>query len=151
MCLCSMPSWQSSIESLSDSIFFLNSQEFFSSMQPVHLLNALLAELYRTPQRFCLLLCLLYTALPPRCSTTLRFPSLSLRLQLVHPPGTSLSKFRRIGSALYALAFRTRSVLSHPLGMKPQRTPNLKSKNSCKCIPNHTSTTYKNTHEDIHP
>jgi hypothetical protein len=30
-------------------------KEFFFSMQPVHLLNSLLAELYRTPQRFCLL------------------------------------------------------------------------------------------------
>jgi hypothetical protein len=79
-----------------------------SSVHSLHWLNAHLAELYRTPQRFCLLLnsqqsssnctlcicsmptwqssteftaefclqlCLSYTALPPRYSTTLRSSS----------------------------------------------------------------------------
>jgi hypothetical protein len=43
---------------LSDSNFSLNPQWIPSSMQPMHLFNALLVELYRTPQRFYLLLCL---------------------------------------------------------------------------------------------
>jgi hypothetical protein len=55
-------------------ILFLlkNSQQSSSSMHHLHLLNAHLAELHRTPQSFCLQLCLSYTALPPRYSTTLR-------------------------------------------------------------------------------
>jgi hypothetical protein len=38
----------------------------------MHLLNALLAELYRTPQRFVFFCAFLCTVLPPRYSTTLR-------------------------------------------------------------------------------
>jgi hypothetical protein len=47
--------------------------EFFSMHSLCTMLNAHLAELHRTPQRFCLQLCSSpYTALPPRYSTTLR-------------------------------------------------------------------------------
>jgi hypothetical protein len=53
-------------------LFLLNSQQSSSSVHSLHLLNAHLAELHRTPQSFCLQLCLSYTALPPRYSTTLR-------------------------------------------------------------------------------
>jgi len=43
---------------LNDFDFLLNSHQSSPSMQPVHMLNALKVELYRTPHRFCLLLCL---------------------------------------------------------------------------------------------
>ena len=55
MCLCSMPSWKSSIE---PSVVLSSSwTQQSSSVHSMNLLNALLAELYRTPQRFYLLLC----------------------------------------------------------------------------------------------
>jgi hypothetical protein len=43
-------------------------------------------------------------------------------------------------------AIRTRSVLSHPPGVKPQRPLTLKSNNPCKCIPNIHLQHIKNTH-----
>jgi hypothetical protein len=50
----------------------LNSQQISSQCTTMHMLNAHLAELHRTPQSFCLQLCLSYIALPPSYSTTLR-------------------------------------------------------------------------------
>jgi hypothetical protein len=49
------PPGQSSIELFIDSVFSRTQQS--SSMHSLHLLNALLTELYKTPQRFCLQLC----------------------------------------------------------------------------------------------
>jgi hypothetical protein len=48
---------------LSDSDFNLNSQQSSSPVHSLHWLDALLAELHRTPQRFCLQLCFLIHSL----------------------------------------------------------------------------------------
>jgi hypothetical protein len=59
---------------LSESLVILTSVELtteFFSVHSLHLLNAHLAELYRTPQRFCLQLCF-STALPPEVFNNLK-------------------------------------------------------------------------------
>jgi hypothetical protein len=138
----------------------------------MHLLNALLAKLYKTPQRFCLLLChvplctlctysmpswqsstellrdyvfycvLFHIVLPSRYSTTLRSSPESMTLAIV-PPWRILVQIPQNWKCSLALAIRTYNVLSHPPSINPQRSTNLKSSKSCKCIPIHTSISYK--------
>jgi hypothetical protein len=87
-CLCSMPTWQSSLQNLQQS----------------SVCNCVLS----------------YTALPPRYSTTLRSSSPELLIQSCASARLCLTPQ---SSEVHPLctALRTRSVLSHPPGMKPQR------------------------------
>jgi hypothetical protein len=69
-----MPSWQS-FPRIPQNFFLLELKiEFFSSMQPMHLLNALLVELYKLLRDSVFFYAFLCTVLPPRYLTTLRFP-----------------------------------------------------------------------------
>jgi hypothetical protein len=59
--------------------------EFLLQCTTMPMLNAHWAEPYRTPKRFCLQLCLSYTALPPRYLTTLRSSSSELLIPALVP------------------------------------------------------------------
>jgi hypothetical protein len=48
----SMPTWQSFTELLRASVYYMNSQQSSSSLHSLHLLNAHLAELYKTQREF---------------------------------------------------------------------------------------------------
>jgi hypothetical protein len=127
-CIYSMPTWQSFSRVLSVTLFpLMNSTRVLFCTQCACSMPSWQSytELLRDSVFCCAFLC---TVLPPRYLVTLRF-LLEPMTSAGAPPGTSLPKFHRIQECIYALAFRTRSILSHPLGMKPQRTPNLKSKN----------------------
>jgi hypothetical protein len=63
LCLCSMPSWQSFTELTT---------EFLSSVHSLHLLNALLAELYRTQREIMSATVFFSTAFPPEVFSNLQ-------------------------------------------------------------------------------
>jgi hypothetical protein len=90
---------------------------------------------YRTPQRFCLQLCSSPQPCLLRCSTTSkvfsRVDDFNFCAHLARLCLTPQS------SEMHPLctAIRTRSVLSHPPGVKPQRPLKLEIKqNPCKCL-----------------
>jgi hypothetical protein len=58
----------------------------------------------------------------------------------------TLSESIEFINASLCTVVRTRSVLSHPPGVKPQRPLALKSNNPYKCIPNIHLQHIKNTH-----
>ena len=112
---------------LSDSCFYLNSQQS-SFVHSLHLLNAHLAELHRTPREFLSPTMFFSTALPPRYS-------FELMISVHVPTWHAFVWTHRIQKCFSALAIRTHNILSHPPGMKPQRPLKPEIKNSCKWKP----------------